>query len=163
MSCTDVAVQAHRGSPDPAAGYRENTLEAFARARALGADGVELDVRLTADGGLAVHHDPVIDGVGPSTSWPPPNCPTHVPLLADALDACTGMVVNIEVKNLPHRAGLRSRPTGARWTWSTWSRPSGDRIRWSSPRSGRGRWPRCARSAPTCATGLLVVSVVRPG
>ena len=35
----------------------ENTLGAFARARADGADGIELDVRLTADGELAVFHD----------------------------------------------------------------------------------------------------------
>jgi glycerophosphoryl diester phosphodiesterase len=52
-----VAVQGHRGSPDLASGVRENTLEAFARARRLGADGIELDVRLTVDGALAVHHD----------------------------------------------------------------------------------------------------------
>jgi len=96
-----TAVQAHRGSPDPASGVRENTLEAFARARALGADGVELDVRLTADGGLAVHHDPVIDGVGAVHELATSDLPVHVPLLADALGACAGMVVNIEVKNLP--------------------------------------------------------------
>ena len=60
---TPTAVQAHRGSPDPAAGVRENTLDAFTLARARGADGVELDVRVTADGALAVHHDPVIAGV----------------------------------------------------------------------------------------------------
>lgn len=96
-----TAVQAHRGSPDPAAGVRENTLESFARARALGADGVELDVRLTVDGGLAIHHDPVIDGVGAIHELATADLPDHVPLLADALAACTGMVVNIEVKNLP--------------------------------------------------------------
>ena len=45
-----VAVHAHRGSPDPAAGIAENTVEAFLRAGRLGADGVELDVRLAAAG-----------------------------------------------------------------------------------------------------------------
>ena len=94
-------MQAHRGSPDPDSGIRENTLEAYARARALGADGVELDVRLTADGGLAVHHDPVIEGAGPVHELATADLPAHVPLLADALAACAGMVVNIEVKNLP--------------------------------------------------------------
>jgi glycerophosphoryl diester phosphodiesterase len=96
-----TAVQAHRGSPDPAAGVLENTLESFARARALGADGVELDVRLTADGGLAIHHDPVIDGVGAIHELATADLPDQVPLLADALATCIGMVVNIEVKNLP--------------------------------------------------------------
>ena len=58
-------VQAHRGSPDPSSGILENTVEAFLRSARLGADGVELDVRLTRDGALAVHHDPAIPGLGP--------------------------------------------------------------------------------------------------
>jgi glycerophosphoryl diester phosphodiesterase len=98
---TTTAVQAHRGSPDQATGIRENTLGAFARARSLGADGVELDVRRTADGGLAVHHDPVIEGRGPVHRLVTADLPAYVPLLADALATCAGMTVNIEVKNLP--------------------------------------------------------------
>ncbi len=97
-----AAVQAHRGSPDPGSGIRENTLVAFARARSLGADGVELDVRLTADGGLAVVHDPVIEGAGAVHELATAELPGDIPLLADALEACAGMVVNIEVKNLPN-------------------------------------------------------------
>jgi glycerophosphoryl diester phosphodiesterase len=49
-------VLAHRGSVDASRRVRENTLEAFALAADLGADGVELDVRRTADGHLVVHH-----------------------------------------------------------------------------------------------------------
>ena len=45
---------AHRGD---AASAPENTLPAFRRAWERGADGIELDVRLTADGQLVVHHD----------------------------------------------------------------------------------------------------------
>ena len=97
-----TAVQAHRGSPDHGAGIRENTLAAFDRARSLGADGVELDVRLTSDGGLAVHHDPVLEGAGPIGELKVADLPAHVPLLADALEACAGMVVNIEIKNQPY-------------------------------------------------------------
>ena len=96
-----IAVQAHRGSPDPGSGVRENTLEAFTRARALGADGVELDVRLTADGGLAIHHDPRIDGLGAVYELATSELPEYVPLLDAALDVCAGMTVNIEIKNLP--------------------------------------------------------------
>jgi glycerophosphoryl diester phosphodiesterase len=45
---------AHRGG----AGLRpENTLEAFRHAIALGCDGAELDVQLSADGVVVVHHD----------------------------------------------------------------------------------------------------------
>jgi glycerophosphoryl diester phosphodiesterase len=47
-------VYGHRGA---SAHALENTMSAFARARADGADGIELDVRLTADGELAVFHD----------------------------------------------------------------------------------------------------------
>ena len=101
-----TAVQAHRGSPDPASGVVENTLEAFHRARELGADGVELDVRLTADGGLAVHHDAVVPGAGPVHELATADLPDHVPLLADALEACTGMLVNIEIKNHPGEAAF---------------------------------------------------------
>ena len=48
-------VLAHRGARRRAP---ENTLEAYAVARDLGADGVELDVRRTRDGALVLHHDP---------------------------------------------------------------------------------------------------------
>jgi glycerophosphoryl diester phosphodiesterase len=101
-----VAVQAHRGSPDAAAGIAENSLTAFARARRLGADGVELDVRRTADGALAVHHDPVVDGVGAIHELRAADLPPEIPLLEAALDECRGMTVNVEVKNLPGEPGF---------------------------------------------------------
>ena len=47
---------AHRGASRE---RPENTLTAFRRAAELGADGAELDVHLTLDGVLVVHHDPV--------------------------------------------------------------------------------------------------------
>jgi glycerophosphoryl diester phosphodiesterase len=49
---------AHRGASGSAP---ENTLIAFQRAVEEGADAFELDVRLTADGGPVVHHDPTLD------------------------------------------------------------------------------------------------------
>ena len=54
-------VIAHRGAWDPAP---QNSIAAFERAVELGADGVELDVRRTADGRLVVAHDQRI-GVTP--------------------------------------------------------------------------------------------------
>jgi glycerophosphoryl diester phosphodiesterase len=62
-----------------------NTLASFARMQSIGVDGVELDVRRTAGDGLVVAHDPDTDG----------------PSLPHALDACRGLVVNIEIKNFP--------------------------------------------------------------
>lgn len=49
-----VLAVAHRGASTE---FRENTLPAFARALALGADAIELDVRVTRDGIVVVHHD----------------------------------------------------------------------------------------------------------
>ena len=95
-------VLGHRGA-SPAA--PENTLDAFALARELGADGVELDVRRTADGVLVVHHDP--DGRRLRAARRARRSPTSArrgrasPTLDEALDACRGLLVNAEVKCLP--------------------------------------------------------------
>jgi glycerophosphoryl diester phosphodiesterase len=50
-------VVGHRGN---AAHAPENTLESFRQAVAIGVDALELDVRLTADGHVVVHHDPTV-------------------------------------------------------------------------------------------------------
>ncbi len=94
-------VLAHRGAARVAP---ENTLEAFAAARALGADGVELDVHRTADGALMVHHDADARGIGVLAERSAAEIRatrSEIPTLEEALDACAGMLVNIEVKNLP--------------------------------------------------------------
>ena len=49
---------AHRGASYLAP---ENTLSAFRKAMEIGADGVEMDVQQTLDGGLVIHHDYIID------------------------------------------------------------------------------------------------------
>jgi glycerophosphoryl diester phosphodiesterase len=54
-------VVGHRGAPLKAL---ENTIESFDRAEADGADAVELDVRLTADGEAVIVHDPEIVASG---------------------------------------------------------------------------------------------------
>lgn len=51
-------VFAHRGGSGIGP---ENTIEAFDRGLAAGADGLELDVRLSRDGVVVVHHDPLLD------------------------------------------------------------------------------------------------------
>lgn len=52
------AVVAHRGD---SAHAPENTLESLRQGAALGADAVEFDVHLSADGGVVVIHDPTVD------------------------------------------------------------------------------------------------------
>ncbi len=49
---------AHRGAADR---HPENTLIAFEKALALGADALECDVHLSADGQVVVIHDPTVD------------------------------------------------------------------------------------------------------
>jgi glycerophosphoryl diester phosphodiesterase len=90
---------AHRGDWREAP---ENTVAAFAAAVRAGADLVELDVRLTADGAVAVVHDDTLDRV-----WGVParvaETPMHelralgVPDLAEALAAIpVGVMVDYE-------------------------------------------------------------------
>lgn len=96
-----MAVIAHRGASRAA---RENTLEAFAKARALRADAVELDVRRAGDGALVVHHDPTVEGLGALVTVSLAEIRAHapwIPTLDEAFDACEGMWVNVEIKNLP--------------------------------------------------------------
>ncbi|WP_084127180.1 glycerophosphodiester phosphodiesterase family protein [Demequina sp. NBRC 110054] len=105
-------IWAHRGARLAAP---ENTLAAFAEAAAAGADGVELDVHLTADDRLVVRHDP--DLRLPDGSLVPLAALTRaevdladvgdgisgahrVPHLWEVLDLLepTGLAVNIEIK-----------------------------------------------------------------
>jgi len=98
-------VLAHRGARRVAP---ENTLAAFRAAADLGADGVELDVHATADGVLMVDHDGAPPGVGAlgATTFPTVRAALpDIPTLDEALDTCRGMLVNVEVKNLPTDPG----------------------------------------------------------
>ncbi len=91
-------VIAHRGASfaEP-----ENTVAAFRRAAEFGADGVELDVRRTADDRLVVHHDPALADGRLIRGTAAAELPGELPDLGAALDACAGMFVNIEIKNEP--------------------------------------------------------------
>ncbi|MEX2322194.1 MAG: glycerophosphodiester phosphodiesterase [Acidimicrobiia bacterium] len=95
-------IVAHRGARSVAP---ENTVEAFIRAGELGADGVELDVRLTVDGHLVVHHDALIAGeatpINGLSLIEVRRCHPAVPTLSQALEACGDLWVDIEVKNNP--------------------------------------------------------------
>lgn len=94
-----MLVIAHRGA---SAAFPENTLAAFAGAIAQGADGIELDVRRTADGGLALSHDERLADGRLVMETVLADLPDHVTDLASALDVCAPVaVVNIEIKNWP--------------------------------------------------------------
>jgi glycerophosphoryl diester phosphodiesterase len=92
-------VIAHRGAS--AAHPPGNTIDAFRAAGPLGATWVELDVRRCADGSLAVHHDPELPDGRALVELTREAWPDWVPSLSDALDACEGLGVNVEIKNNP--------------------------------------------------------------
>ncbi|MEX0846559.1 MAG: glycerophosphodiester phosphodiesterase [Ilumatobacteraceae bacterium] len=97
MSST-TQILAHRGASKACP---ENTVEAFRQAGAMGADAVELDVRRTADGVLVVHHNPDLADGRLIVACAAADLPVSVAHLGDALDACAGMWVNVEIKNDP--------------------------------------------------------------
>jgi glycerophosphoryl diester phosphodiesterase len=92
-------VLAHRGACQEAP---ENTLAAFAVALDQGADGVELDVHLSADARLVVHHDASARGLGGLALASLADIRTarpDIPTLEEVLDLCAGRLVNVEVKH----------------------------------------------------------------
>ena len=113
-----MLVIAHRGASVDAP---ENTVEAFHLADQQGADGVELDVRISASGELLVRHDPL-----------QPSDTSSVPTFAPALDACGDeMLVNVEIKNLASDGGFDASMTIVRDTI--------DELRRRGPQA-TGRW-----------------------
>src|SRR5207249_2923525 len=108
------AVVAHRGA---SATYPENTLESFEGAVESGADVVELDVRMTADGALVILHDADLSIATDGTGFVHERTlqevkrldagvrlgrRAEVPTLEEVLTALSGRVgVNLEIKNLP--------------------------------------------------------------
>ena len=102
---------AHRGA---SATEPENTLRSFETAVSVGADAVEFDVRLTADGHAVVMHDATVDrttdGSGLVRSMTLAalqrlrivGSDLRVPTLDETLRSLSGrMAVDIEIKNIP--------------------------------------------------------------
>lgn len=133
----------HKGVPTT---ERENSVASFRRAREVGVDGVELDVRRAAGGSLAVWHDPVLPDGRRLLDTPWDELATEVADLTAVLDACAGLrLVNVEVKNWPYDqdfdaslgvaetvgAALAARPGAerARLLASCFHRPTLDRLR----------------------------------
>ena len=101
-----VLVLGHRGASAHAV---ENTMPAFERARADGADGVELDVRLARDGQLVVFHDDdlrrlagraerISDLDGAQIARVELAGGARIPRLEEVLEALNPLMVNVEIK-----------------------------------------------------------------
>lgn len=97
---------AHRGA---SAYVKENTLAAFEKAIALGADMIEFDVRRTRDKELIIYHDPDI-GDRPIRKLTYADILTvdpEVPTLAAALEVCQGRIhLDVEVKGIGYEKEL---------------------------------------------------------
>ena len=95
---------AHRGA---SAVERENTLEAFREAVRLSADGIEMDVRRTANEVLVVHHDAHLPDGPAIIDLQDDQLPVWVPTLAEAMEVCRApaseraFMINIEIKSAP--------------------------------------------------------------
>jgi glycerophosphoryl diester phosphodiesterase len=80
----------------------ENTLAAFAAAQAAGADGIEADVRLSADGRPVLFHDRVAPGGRPVAELTAAELSAAagypVPLLDEALERWGDLLWNVEIK-----------------------------------------------------------------
>ena len=96
-------VIAHRGASED---ERENTLSAFERAIELGADFIELDVQVSADGALVVFHDLDLDRLtplrGPLRRRPLAELREQgIPTLEDVVELTRGRIgVMAEVKSV---------------------------------------------------------------
>ncbi len=91
-------VIAHRGA---SAARQQNTVDAFRLAVEMGADWVELDVRRSADDVLVISHDAHLPDGRFIVEYTYDELPDWLPTLAEALEACDGAKVNIEIKNEP--------------------------------------------------------------
>ncbi len=91
---------AHRGAKAHA---RENTIDAFTLALRLGANGLESDVWLTADGIPVLDHDGVVRVQRRKRSIPDlrrEQLPAHIPTLAELFERCgTGYALSLDLKD----------------------------------------------------------------
>jgi glycerophosphoryl diester phosphodiesterase len=91
---------AHRGARAHAP---ENTLEAFELALRLGAEGLESDVWLTADGQAVLDHDGVVGGRLRRTAIRKvdrADLPSHIPTLHELYERCgTGFELSLDLKD----------------------------------------------------------------
>lgn len=158
-----LQVVAHRGASGV---EQENTVAAYRRAVEMGAEGIELDVRMTADGALIVHHDAEVkprdggDAVAINTLMAA-DLPGYVPDLDTALAACAGAWVNIEIKNIKGEPDFDPERHLAERVVEALADRAGDAdlADWVISSFDRGTIDRVHAVAPHLRTALLAVQV----
>ena len=149
-------VIAHRGA---SRAEMENTVAAFRRAVQMGSQSAELDVRRTIDGVLVVHHNPTLDDGRVVASLPFAELPEHVCTLDEALDACSPMWVNVEIKNDLSEPDFDQSESIADDTIACLADRSEGDERWLISSFRRETIDRCRALRPTIATAWLTVGV----
>jgi len=99
---------AHRGAKAYAP---ENTLESFELALKLGANGLESDVWVTADGEVVLDHDGVVKQSfgrkAPISGFRRAQLPAHIPSLAELIDRCgTAYHLSLDLKDAASGAAV---------------------------------------------------------
>lgn len=135
-----VGTLGHRGAADKAP---ENTLVAIAQAFADGADGTEIDTRITSDGVVIVFHDATVDRTTDGTgniadmtlaevkeldagSWFDPSfAGERIPTLTEVLTASSGRgIIHLDIKTAGQAQGLANAvntsgfPIEDLWFWT---------------------------------------------
>ncbi len=107
-----------------------------------------------------MHHDAEIAGSGPVHDLTAGELPRWVPGLDEALEACAGAMVNVEVKNSPLEGGFDPGEAVALAVAATLSEPAPAHERWPAHVIVSSFWPdslaAVRAAAPDVATGLLV-------
>lgn len=108
-------IAAHRGGALEAP---ENTVEAIRYVASLGVEEVEIDLHLSADGHMMVHHDATLDrmtdGTGPLAAYPAAelqrlrvagSATASIPTFDDALAALDGSALTLRLELKPDQGG----------------------------------------------------------
>jgi len=125
---------------------------------ALGADGVELDVRPTSDRVLVVHHDAHLADGRAIVATERADLPSDVADLGRALDACRDLVVNLELKNDPSDPDFDPEDRLAAAVVEVLADRDEPRSRWLISSFRLATVDRVRELAPDLATALLTVT-----
>jgi len=114
-------------------------------------------VRRSADGELVVHHDAEVPGSGLVHECRYDELPSWVPTLGQALAACAGAVVNVEIKNVPSDPGYDPANGVSADVAAVLARGAGTGGPWPAHVIVSSFWPdTLAALAGPVALGLLV-------
>ena len=145
----------HRGA---SAHARANTLDAFHLAAAHGADGIEFDVRLTADDEPVIHHDALIAGFGALIDHRLSDfrkALPYIPMLDEVLAVPTSLLLNMEIKNAPADPDYDAHDRTARLV-ADWVKSNGNARQVLVTSCNAATIAHVRRFAPRVETGLLI-------